>query len=273
MKLTRPLVFLDIESATAKPNHPDPQLDRIIEISACKFSPHPSGWDPDPMELAFRCNPGIPINKECSDIHGYTDERVKDWPPFKKVAPGLLEFIGTSDIGGFGVWGYDIPLLAAECDRNGLSFCWRSRLVIDAGMVFRKFEERTLTAAAMFYCNLPHEGAHGAIADTRMAVRVFKAQLERYPELGAMAMPELHKFCQYDDAERLTLDGAIVKGPDGDPVYTHKKVKGVKVKDDLGYARWMLYKADFPRDTREWLEAYITSLEEPKHDQDDMFLR
>lgn len=272
MNLTKPLVFLDIESATANENHPDPQRDRIIEIAALKFHPHKDGWDPEPLHKRTVVNPGIPILPKCSEVHGWTDEKVEPFSLFKYEATQWLEFIGTSDIAGFGVWYYDIPLLVAEFERNGISFCWRSRKVFDAAMIFKKREERTLTAAAKFYCNLDFKEAHGAIADTAMSVEVFKAQLQRYPEVAKMTPEELHKFCQFDDAERITLDGSIVKGPDGDPVYTHKKVKGVKVKDDLGYARWMMYKADFPRDTVEWLEGYIQSLSgHEQHDQDDMF--
>lgn len=272
MNLTKPLVFLDIESATANENHPDPQRDRIVEIAATKYFPQFGLEDLSPVTLYDVCHPGIPIHPKCTAVHGWTDDKVKDKPPFKAVAQKWLDFIALADIGGFGVWKYDIPLLVAECERNGLSFCWRSRKVFDASMVMTKKEARTLTAAAKFYCNVDFKEAHGAAADTAMSVDVFKAQLQRYPEVAKMTPEELHKFCQFDDAERLTLDGSIVKGPDGDPVYTHKKVKGVKVKDDLGYARWMMYKADFPRDTVEWLEGYIQSLSgHEQHDQDDMF--
>lgn len=274
MKLTRPLIFLDIESATANPTSPDPQHDRIIELAAMKFfginTDKP--WHDAPILRGQMFNPGIPINKECSEIHGFTDDTVKDCRKFEgEAAKGWHEFIGTADLAGFGIWFYDLPLLIAEFERAGLNLCWRSRLIVDASLIFKKKEERTLTAAAKFYCGLEHTDAHGAAPDVMMSVEVFKAQLERYPDVAALPLPELHNFCQFD--QRLTLDGAIVKGPDGDPVYTHKKVKGVKVKDDLGYARWMLYKADFPRDTREWLEGYITSITAPQHDQDDMFVR
>lgn len=285
MKLERPLIFLDIESATANPHKPDPQQDRIIEIAARKYFQIDADkpWHESPVERSQVFDPGIEINDECSKIHGWTNEHMKNgkFPLFSENASGWLEFIGQADLAGFGIWYYDLPLLVAEFDRCKLSLCWRSRQIIDAGIVFRLKEERTLTAAAKFYCNLEHTDAHGAEADTKMAVEVFKAQLQRYPDLAAMPLPELHKFCQFD--ERLTLDGKIAKGPDGDPIYTFGKVKGTKVKDDLGFADWMLYKASFPRDTREWLEAYKLQLEEErqfksrkyaageKHDQDDMF--
>lgn len=274
MKLERPLIFLDIESATANPHKPDPQHDRIIEIAAIKFFQVDADkpWHHDPMDHSELVNPGIPINKECSEIHGWTDESIKGAPRFSDRAAWWLSFIGNADLAGFGIWGYDLPLFVAEVERAGLSFCWRSRHIIDAGILFKKKEERTLTAAAKFYCQREHADAHGAMADTAMTVEVFKAQLERYPDIVALSLPDLHDLTQFD--ERLTLDGKIAKGPDGDPIYTFGKVKGTKVKDDLGFADWMLYKADFPRDTREWLEAYIQSLEaaEPKHDQDDMFV-
>lgn len=269
MKLERPLIFLDIESATVNPHKPDPQVDRIVELAAFKFFPREGGWDPEPLPYYLLVNPGIPINEECSKVHGHTDERVAGLEKFAKYAPQFLEFIGPSDIGGFGVLGYDLPLLVTEYERCGLSLCWRSRRIFDGGMIFRKKEERTLTAAARFYCNREHEGAHGATADAKMSVDVFKSQLQRYPDVAAMTLDGLHQFCQYEDGQRLTLDGKIVKGPDGEPIYTFGKVKGTKVKDDLGFADWMLYKASFPRDTTEWLTGYLQQLEQEHADRTD----
>lgn len=272
MKLTRPLIFLDIESATANPNRPDPQKDRIIELAGQKFFPSDKDdWD-DPMEMIDVVNPGIPINEKCTEIHGFTNEKVADLGGFELVAHKWFNWIKDADLAGFGIWFYDLPLLVAEFARCSVSLCWRSRKVIDASIIYKKLEERTLTAAARFYCNCDHDGAHGAMADTRMAVKVFRAQRDRYPDLGKMGLDDLHKFSQHD--ERLTLDGAIVKGPDGDPIYTiGKNTRGVKVKDDPAFADWMLYRASFPRDTCEWLEAYLQSLQTPvKPDQDDMFV-
>lgn len=267
MKLERPLIFLDIESATAKPN-PDPQYDRIIELNALKHFPTKSGdWDPEPLEYSLFVNPSIPINKQCSEVHGYTDETVQGLKGFDAYASEMLGFIADSDLAGFGIWFYDLPLLVAEMERCGKSLCWRSRHVIDASLIFKKKEERTLTAAAKFYCNLEHTDAHGAQADTKMSVAVFKAQLQRYPDVAALPLPDLHKFCQFD--ERLTLDGKIAKGPDGDPIYTFGKVKGSKVKDDLGFADWMIYKASFPRDTTEWLQAYLQQIKPALIDDDE----
>lgn len=270
MKLERPLIFLDIESATAKPNQPDPQYDRIIEIAGLKVYPSDNGnWD-NPHDLHDVVNPGISINDKCAEIHGFTNERVADLGGFELIAHKWFNWMKDSDLAGFGIWYYDLPLLVAEFERCGVSLCWRSRKIIDASIIYKKFEERTLTAAARFYCNCDHEDAHGAMADTRMALKVFQAQRMRYAEVEKMDLGTLHAFSQFD--ERLTLDGKIAKGPDGEPIYTFGKVKGTKVKDDLGFADWMLYKASFPRDTREWLEAYIQSLHSTKHDQDDMFV-
>ena len=41
----------------------------------------------------------------------------------------------------------------------------------------------TCAAAARFYCETEHNGAHGALADAEMTLRVFAGQLARYAEL------------------------------------------------------------------------------------------
>lgn len=272
MKLERPLIFLDIESATLNPNKPDPHQDRIIEIAGMKFTTDLYSSDGDDCRtLSSRCNPGIPICKECSEIHGFTDKMVDGLPLFEKSAEQWSMFLEGCDLAGFGIWNYDLPLLVAELARCGIILDWRNLRIIDAGTVFKKKEERTLSAAVKFYCDREHTDAHGAAADAWATVDVFRRQLTIYPDLAKMTFPELHLFCQYD--ERLTLDGKIAKGPDGDPIYTFgSKTKGVKVKDDLGFAWWVLAK-DFPEDTKDWLRSYmdeLDSIEQEKLDKAEL---
>ena len=68
LQLTRPLAFIDLETTGV-----NLAIDRIVEIAIVKISN-------DGTRLVKRklINPLIPIPKASSDIHGITNEMVKD---------------------------------------------------------------------------------------------------------------------------------------------------------------------------------------------------
>ncbi len=79
-----------------------------------------------------KINPGIPISRESSAIHGIYDGDVKDAPGFKVVWLNSEKFI-ESNVGatakkvvyvGHNIWGYDNKLYKAECERTGLKPKW-----------------------------------------------------------------------------------------------------------------------------------------------------
>jgi DNA polymerase-3 subunit epsilon len=78
--LTRPLAFIDLETTGT-----NLAVDRIVEIAIVKILP-----DGSRQVKQKYLNPQIPIPKACSDMHGITDEKVKDCPVFKDVANELL---------------------------------------------------------------------------------------------------------------------------------------------------------------------------------------
>ena len=92
LQLTRPLVTLDIESTGV-----DAEKDKIIEL--CLLKRYPDGT----TEIRTRrFNPGIAIPQEVIDIHGITDEMVKDEPEFKVFAKSILSWLQGCDIAFFG---------------------------------------------------------------------------------------------------------------------------------------------------------------------------
>lgn len=173
LRLRRPLVWLDLETTGLSP-----QRDRIVEISTLKECP-----DGACERRTRRLNPGIPIPPEATEVHGITDSDVRDQPPFERIARSLCEFLDGSDLAGFGIARFDLPLLCAEFQRAGVAFQVDGRAVIDAQTIFRVKEPRDLSAAVRFYLARDLEGAHESTVDAEAARAVFLAQLERYPEL------------------------------------------------------------------------------------------
>src|SRR5690606_31768024 len=153
--------------------------DRIVEIAIVKILT-------DGTRIVKRkiINPGIPIPKTSSDIHGITDEVVKDAPSFKQVAQELKQMLDGCDFAGYNSNRFDIPLLMEEFLRAQVDFDMKNRKLLDVQNIFHKMEPRTLSAAYKFYCNKTLDGAHSAEIDASATHEILEAQLERYPELG-----------------------------------------------------------------------------------------
>jgi len=246
LQLSRPLAFFDLETTGIQVGK-----DKIVEICVLKVQK-----DGSEECKTWRINPERPIPKESSDVHGITDEMVKDCPAFPEVANEIYQFIKDSDLSGYNSNRFDLPLLGEEFLRADISFEMKNRRSIDVQSVFFKMEPRTLTAAYRFYCNKELVGAHGAEADTRATYEILKAQVERYEELNndSQSLAEFTK----PDKPNADLAGMIKFNAEGDEIFNFGKHKGKKVSDILakepGYYAWM-QNADFPLYTKKVLTA------------------
>ena len=88
LKLDRPLVVFDIESTGV-----NPRQDRIIELAAVKL--HPDGQEETKTWLL---NPTVKIPPETTEIHGITDEIVRDCPTFFEMAEDIESFFDGCDL-------------------------------------------------------------------------------------------------------------------------------------------------------------------------------
>ena len=73
IQLQRPIVFLDLETTGL-----NLVTDRVVEIAMLKVMP-----DGSRVMKRKLVNPEMPIPKEVSEIHGITNEMVKDAPKFR----------------------------------------------------------------------------------------------------------------------------------------------------------------------------------------------
>lgn len=226
--------------------------DRIVQFAAHVILPDGSSRDYNML-----INPGVPIPPGATEVHHITDEMVKDAPLFEDVADEIFDIVNGAVLVGYNLLNFDIPLLAEELLRADLSMPECS--VIDAGNIFKKKEERTLSAAVKFYCGREMEGAHDALNDVHATRDILFAQLERYPDLPK-TVEELHEFSRFGD-KRVDFAGKFAYDADGDVIYTFgKDSKGKKVKLDTGLCRWMLDK-DFTRDTKSHAERLLEEFE------------
>jgi len=247
LKLTRPLALIDLETTGI-----NIASDRIIEIFILKVNP-----DGTTLTKHKLLNPEMPIPKESSDIHGITDDKVKDAPTFREVANELKQFIEHADIGGFNSNRFDVPLLMEEFLRAGQELDMVNRRLVDVQQIFHLMEKRTLAAAYKFYCNKDLLDAHSAEADTRATWEILQAQIDRYAELGDSVDSILNHI-----GEEKVVDFArrIIYDEDGREIFNFGKHKGKRVADVLRserqYYDWMM-RGDFPLHTKQKLTEIL----------------
>ena len=249
LNLKRPIIVFDLEATGLNLAN-----DRIVEISTIKVF-----IDGKEEVESRKINPGIHIPKESSDIHGITDEDVKDAPSFKEIAKKLMLYMEGCDLAGYNLFKFDIPLLAEEFLRAGLNVDLRKRKVIDVQNIFHKMEQRTLSAAYKFYCNKNLENAHNAEADTRATYEVLMSQLDKYCDLknDVSFLADFSTRTQnLDYAGRIVMHNNV-------PVFNFGKHKGRKVKEILteepAYYSWII-NGDFTLDTKRVLTEIRLSM-------------
>lgn len=243
LQLKRPLVFFDLETTGTNITR-----DRIVEISLIKWNP---GKEQPEEPLTRRVNPEMPIPAEATAVHGIHDEDVANAPTFKMIAKDVARFFEGSDIAGFNSNKFDIPMLAEEFGRVGLSFDFTKHRFIDVQTIFHKKEQRTLVAAYRFYCDKNLEDAHSAAADTMATLEVLEAQLERYPDLPR----DVDALSEYSRQNRnVDLMGRLVYDDKNREVINFGKYKGQVAEDvirrDPGYFAWIL-QGDFAQNTKD----------------------
>jgi len=245
LKLKNPLIFFDLETTGM-----DVVNDRIVELSYLKVYP-----DGTKEGKTYIVNPEKPIPPEVTEIHGKSDEDVKDAPTFKELAQTLVKEFEGCDFAGFNSNKFDLPLLAEEFLRANVDFDLKKRKFIDVMVIFQKMEQRNLAAAYRFYCNKELENAHSAEADTRATFEILQAQVERYKELEN-DVDELSKFSSHNRS--VDFAGRIIYNEDDVEIFNFGKYKGRSVEEvlekDPGYFGWIM-NADFPRYTKNVLTA------------------
>jgi len=245
LNLKKPLVVFDLETTGVSI-----ATDRIIEFAALKVMPGGAEeW------LTMRINPGIPISPEATRIHGITDADVANEPHFKDVARNIAAFLEGCDLAGFNSMKFDIPVLCEEFLRVNVDFNPARHRYVDVQVIFHKKEQRTLSAAYKFYCDMELENAHSSRADTAATYEILKAQLDRYPDLEN-DITQLSAYSAFNN--NADLAGRIIFNEEGVEVFNFGKHKGKPVelvfREEPSYYSWMM-NGDFPLNTKQVITA------------------
>lgn len=166
--MTLRAIYFDLETTGT-----DVERDRIVEIAA---------FDPD-KGLTFQqlVNPGLPIPVGASQIHGISDEMVKDSPSFGIVARQFVEFC-SGDVMLVAHNGslFDLPFLRSEFRRHKVGFP-EGWIFVDSLQWARKYRPDLPRHALQYLRQLfgiPENKAHRALDDAKTLHGVFSLMID-----------------------------------------------------------------------------------------------
>lgn len=247
--LDRPLAFIDLETTGT-----DVAKDKIIEIGIVKVMP-----DRSIFSMVKRVNPGIPICKEATEVHGICDEDVKDCSSFEEIAAEVNEFLDGCDLAGYNSNRFDIPLLVEEFLRIDQNLDLENRKLIDVQTIFHQMEKRTLRAAYQFYCKKDLIEAHSAAADAQATFEILEAQVNHYEELKN----DIHFLSKFTTTNDYVDFGRRIIRKKGVEFFNFGKYKGKPVREVLEkepqYYDWIM-KANFMLHTKQKLSEIFNDM-------------
>ena len=202
-----PLGEIDLVAIDTETTGRDPEVDRIVEIACVRYR---SGVVIE--RKSWFVNPGRPIPKEASDVHGITDDAVKDAPPFAAVVGELLTAIKDAVPVAYNAE-YDRKVLHAELARENLSLDdpppalrhnieWIDPLVW-AREIQKNEKSRALSEVAE-RLGVALEGAHRAANDAEATLHVLGHFLRepRVPKTYGAFVQEQRRLARLFDDER-----------------------------------------------------------------------
>lgn len=261
--MTRPVIFYDLET-TGKDK--DTNNIRIVQISCYKYD-NTTDWN---LIDTFKCkcnNGDVHIEPGAIEVHGITEESVKDCPTFQEIAPKVFEFFDGCDIGGYNNSFFDNSVLYMSFLRTGLKWDYRKLKVYDVLLLYRKHHSNKLCDVYKRLTGHDLENAHDADSDIIGTVEVYKCLQNQGIEF------EDDDLNFYKDNIDLIGDFKVRINSKGEkePYYNFGAHKGESVESvGIGYLEWMTKQANkFPLDTvhvasklKDWLEKKYTSQSE-----------
>ena len=268
LKLKRPLVCLDCETTGL-----DTENDRIVQIAVSIVKPHGGAHVDESKRLL---NPGFPIPAAATEVHGITDEMVKDEPAFSAIAQSLAQLLTDVDYAGYNVT-FDLQMLMAEFERVGDNADFmEGASIVDAKRLWEVLCPRHLVDAVRFWTgDEPSDDAHDALADVRMTLAVLNGQIDvmngeravsidqeiTIPEVPEITPEALHELCF---PGMMDLAGKFVLDDEGKhAIWNFGKYRGQAVdpnaSDQVGLLKWMLGQ-DFSSNTKRAVASLLDEM-------------
>ncbi len=188
-----PLIALNAVVIDTETTGLDPRKARLIEVAAV---PIVSGRIEETRSFRRLINPGEPIPRESTAIHGIDSAAVAHAPSFPQVWPDYSEFVGASVTIGHTI-GFDLAVLQRECERAGLH--WQRPRALDTQHLAQVVEPRlggySLEQLAQ-WLGVEVANRHSALGDALTTARIFQALVPKLREGGIRTFAEAWQACR-----------------------------------------------------------------------------
>ena len=181
-----PAVALDFETTGL-----DTRVDRVIAIGAVRMT---GGAVDAGAPLDRLVDPGRPIPRAATAIHGIADSAVAGAPRFGALWGEIADYIGARAAVGHNV-AFDMAMLRAEVRYLGRA--WTAPPALDLVRLAAALEPRardlTLEGTAARW-GVPVTGRHTALGDARAAAGLWAAAIARLAAAGVVRFGEARRY-------------------------------------------------------------------------------
>jgi DNA polymerase-3 subunit epsilon len=181
-----PVTVLDVETTGL-----DPAIERIVAIGAVRMY-GTSLFRAAAVDALV--NPGVPIPRASTAVHGIADATVAHAPPFSAFAGDVRSLIGDSIVIGHNI-GFDLAVLNAEAARAGV--VWVAPVTIDTCQIAAALDPHEVAldledvaarhGVAVF-------GRHTALGDALVTAELWRRLIARLAERGITTLGGARAF-------------------------------------------------------------------------------
>lgn len=240
--LEKPMVVFDLET-----NGKFANCAEIVQFGGLRINP-----DGTTQELKFLCNTENGIPDDAAEIHGITNEDVKDCPLFKDRIKEVAKFMSGCDIGGFNIVKYDLEILKRYLSEAKMMDVIEGAKTFDAMRVYHAQFRRRLEDAVRQYTGETLEGAHDAMEDVIGTFKVMCEQVKMEEEGIASLLEDVSTKEVKDWRESLVYE------KDGKQYLAFGKHKDKEMKNvPKDYIQWIVNKSKFQKNAKDYLAKYL----------------
>lgn len=191
-----PFIVIDVETTGLSSKH-----DRVVELAAVLVK----GRDAPAVVLDTLVNPGIPVG-ESVDIHGITDDDLKDAPRFDEISTVVRSALAGRVVVSHNVY-FDLGMLFAELGREGGDPVAPHLCSMLLGKVLKIDPQLSLGRAAV-RAGIEGKRRHIAVEDALTAAELLQLYIRRLLKDGIHTFADLRAAfpTQYKFLDSFVLD-------------------------------------------------------------------
>lgn len=242
--IDKPLSVLDIETTSL-----DVNKDQIVQFAAIKLDPN---GNVDRFETKIK--PSIPIDPEASEVHGIYDKDLEKEKPFAFYAKDIYKnFIKGCYIAGYNAINFDLLILNRQLEESGVVDAFKHSYFLDAFLLFKLHNARSLGDALRFYTGKEIKNAHDALADVEATVDIINEQFAR----ECRKIQDISSELSPPPDKRVGMTNHIIMDDDNQYIINFGNHKGTKLRNvPHGYLSWIA-KSDFPKEVKAAVENVL----------------